>query len=106
MLAKQVLSGPDSGCISETHRVYKTDNKMFLTNIDLAIESKLSLMQVSIKKYTSDDMMRVVHDDGRELQLDKQKVQDGLKNFYLSMNQSLHLEYPSNNNDPQAKLSG
>ena len=60
---------------------------MFLTNIDLAIESKLSLMQVSIKKFTSDDMMRVVHDDGRELQLDKQKVQDGLKNFYLSMNQ-------------------
>ena len=59
---------------------------MFLTNIDLAIESKLSLMQVSIKKFTSDDMIRVVHDDGRELQLDKQKVQDGLKNFYLSMN--------------------
>ena len=66
LLTKHVLCSPDAG-ISQAHQVFKTDNRMFCSNIDLSIQSKLSLIKVHFKKYTSSEMMKVIEDGGHEL---------------------------------------
>ena len=65
MLVRHVMTSPENkSLLPEVNRDYKTESKMLRTNIDLAIESKLSMLKVSFKTFSADDMMRVVHNNG------------------------------------------
>ena len=69
MLMRHILSSPDKNLISKLNQEFKTDSKMFQSNINLAIESKQSMLKVHFKKFSSDDMMKVLQPDAREIEL-------------------------------------
>ena len=54
---------------------------MFKTNLDLAIESKQSQLQVKFKTFTANDMMKVTLNDGQVKQFDRDSFA-GMKNTY------------------------
>jgi hypothetical protein len=53
LLVRHILNGPDKNILSNVKQEFKTDSKMFRTNINLAIESKKSMLKIHFKKFTS-----------------------------------------------------
>ena len=82
-----MTSPENKSLLPEVNRDYKTESKMLRTNINLAIESKLSMLKVSFKTFSADDMMRVVHNNGQEIIIDREKYdREGIKNIFMTMN--------------------
>ena len=89
MLVRHVMTSPENkSLLPEVNRDYKTESKMLRTNIDLAIESKLSMLKVSFKTFNADDMMRVVHNNGQEIMINREKYEreGGVKSIFMTMN--------------------
>ena len=82
-----MTSPENKSLLPEVNRDYKTESKMLRTNINLAIESKLSMLKVSFKTFSADDMMRVVHNNGQEIIIDREKYdREGIRNIFMTMN--------------------
>ena len=66
MLMKHLMTGSEQGLVSKFCHEFKTDSKIFDTNLNLDIGSTERMLQVHFKNFTAEGSMRVLQNNYEE----------------------------------------
>ena len=67
---------------------------MYLTDFEVEIASNKDILKVHFDSFSSNDILRVSDANGLEVLMQKEKFENGTKDFYLGMNNSMKFEFP------------